>query len=109
MHHTMSALVLVALLAMGSGFPALADETAPASADAAQGEKLFGSAGCGWCHAEGGRAEGRGPRLAGIKKDDAFIHNRIRNGYQGQMPGFKQFSEAQISSLIAYVRSLPAQ
>jgi mono/diheme cytochrome c family protein len=109
MHHTMSALILVALLAAGSVAPAFADEAASDGGAAAKGEQLFGSAGCGWCHSEGGRAPGKGPKLAGIQKDDAFIHNRIKNGYPGQMPGFKQFSDAQINSLIAYVRSLPAQ
>ena len=62
---------------------------------------------CGWCHQQGGRAAGRGPKLAGIKKDDAYIINRIKHGKPGTMPAFgRAFSDGQIVAILAYIRSL---
>ena len=72
------------------------------------GETLFATS-CGWCHQQGGRVAGRGPKLAGSKKDDAYIVNRIKYGKQGAMPGFeKTFNDFQIVSILQYIRSLPA-
>src|SRR5690349_18984316 len=42
------------------------------------GEKLFATS-CGWCHSSGGRAAGKGPKLAGTDKSDEFIVNRIKH------------------------------
>jgi mono/diheme cytochrome c family protein len=62
---------------------------------------------CGWCHAQGGRAAGRGPKLAGTKRSDAFIVGRIKNGKLGAMPAFGHaFSDAQIIAILAYIRGL---
>ena len=72
------------------------------------GETLFATS-CGWCHQQGGRVAGRGPKLAGSKKDDAYIVNRIKYGKQGAMPAFeKTFNDFQIVSILQYIRSLPA-
>lgn len=73
------------------------------------GEVLFATS-CGWCHQQGGRAAGRGPKLAGSKRDDDFILNRIKRGKQGAMPSFEHsFNDEQIQAILAYIRALPAQ
>jgi mono/diheme cytochrome c family protein len=70
------------------------------------GATLFATT-CGWCHQDGGRAEGRGPKLAGTDKSDAFIINRIKTGKQGAMPAFgAAFSDPQIQAIVAYIRGL---
>ena len=86
----------------------LAAVTAQAKADDApvDGAKLFATS-CGWCHSDGGRVAGKGPKLAGSKRDEDFIRTRIKQGKQGAMPGFAhQFDDAQISQIIVYIRSL---
>jgi mono/diheme cytochrome c family protein len=78
-------------------------EASPSDID---GETLFATS-CGWCHQQGGRAQGRGPKLAGIQKDDAFIINRIKHGKPGAMPAFgRAFTDSQIVAILAYIRSL---
>jgi mono/diheme cytochrome c family protein len=68
--------------------------------------QLFAST-CGFCHAEGGRAAGRGPQLMNSPRDDDFIRNRIKNGKEGAMPAFgTAFSDTQIDEIIKYIRSL---
>ena len=70
------------------------------------GATLFATV-CGWCHQDGGRAEGKGPKLAGTTRSDEFILNRIRNGKTGAMPAFAgSFSEGQIIAILAYIRTL---
>ena len=77
-----------------------------ASPNDIDGETMFATS-CGWCHQQGGRAAGRGPKLAGIQKDDAFIINRIKHGKPGTMPAFgRAFSDGQIIAILAYIRSL---
>ena len=50
---------------------------------------------------------GRGPKLAGTDQPDAYLLNRIRVGKEGAMPGYgRAFSEGQLRSLLAYIRSL---
>ena len=62
---------------------------------------------CGWCHSDGGRAAGKGPQLMESKKDDDFLHNRIKNGKDGAMPAFgAMFSDAQIDGIVKYIRAL---
>lgn len=82
---------------------------APAAApttDALDGEKLFSSS-CGFCHQDGGRAAGRGPKLAGTDRSDRDLLNRIRAGKEGAMPAYSRaFTEAQLRAIIAYIRSL---
>jgi len=78
----------------------------PAPADAAEGAKLFGTT-CGFCHQDGGRVAGRGPKLAGTDRPDEYLLNRIRLGKDGAMPAYgRAFNEAQLRSLLAYIRSL---
>ena len=78
----------------------------PAVADPRVGEQLFAST-CGFCHQDGGRVAGRGPKLAGTDQPDAYLLNRIRVGKEGAMPGYgRAFSEGQLRSLLAYIRSL---
>ncbi len=92
----LAALTPLALLA--SEPPALAKETAA---------ELFATAGCGWCHEQGGRVAGKGPKLAGTTRSDAFIVDRIKNGKEGSMPSFEgTLTNAQIKSLVRYIRSL---
>jgi mono/diheme cytochrome c family protein len=77
--------------------------TAP---DLAAGEQIFANL-CGFCHQNGGRVAGRGPKLAGTERPDDFIVNRIRTGKEGAMPAYgRAFTDAQVRSLVAYIRSL---
>jgi mono/diheme cytochrome c family protein len=79
---------------------------AEASPDDIDGPTMFATL-CGFCHQDGGRAEGRGPKLAGTKRSDQYIVERIRNGKPGSMPAFGgAFSEGQIVAILAYIRAL---
>jgi len=87
-----------------------AKPTAPpppeASPNDIDGATLFAGV-CGFCHQDGGRSEGKGPKLAGTKRSDDFIIARIRNGKPGAMPAFGgAFSEGQIIAILAYIRAL---
>ena len=85
---------------------ALTPSAPQASSDDIDGETMFATS-CGWCHAQGGRAAGRGPKLAGTKRSDEFIIDRVKHGKPGAMPAFgRAFSEAQIIAILAYIRSL---
>jgi len=67
---------------------------------------LFAST-CGFCHANGGREQGKGPKLMGTKRSDAFIINRIRQGKEGSMPSFKDaLSDGEIRGILHYIRNL---
>ena len=69
-------------------------------------DQLFAGT-CGFCHADGGRAPGRGPQLMDSPRDDEFIRNRIKTGKQGAMPAFgESFSDAQIDEIIKHIRAL---
>ncbi len=62
---------------------------------------------CGFCHQDGGRTAGRGPKLAGTTRSDDFIIARIRDGKPGSMPAFGgALSEGQIIAILAYIRAL---
>jgi mono/diheme cytochrome c family protein len=84
-------------------------ETRPppeASPNDIDGPTMFATL-CGYCHQDGGRAEGKGPKLAGTKRSDEYIIERIRNGKPGAMPAFGgTFSEGQIIAILAYIRTL---
>ena len=54
----------------------------PAGADPVIGSQLFTNL-CGFCHQDGGRVAGRGPKLAGTDRPDEYILNRIRTGKEG--------------------------
>lgn len=69
-----------------------------------RGEMLYGTA-CVFCH--GPNKVGNPPLyppLTGVVRSDVELADQIRNG-KGIMPAFSQFSEKQISDLIAYLRS----
>ncbi len=102
------AFVAVLTLAATVGHSQDRSETAasPPGADPAAGQQIFAST-CGFCHQDGGRAAGRGPKLAGTDRPDAYLLNRIRVGKDGAMPAYgRAFSDAQLRSLVAYIRSL---
>jgi mono/diheme cytochrome c family protein len=84
--------------------------SAPAAGggDPATGEQIFVNL-CGFCHQDGGRVAGRGPKLAGTDRPDDYLVHRIRTGKEGAMPAYgRAFTEAQVRSLVAYIRSLKA-
>jgi len=104
------ALVLPTACALAQQSPGAATKAearpAEASPNDIDGATLFASV-CGFCHQNGGRAEGRGPKLAGTTRSDDFILDRIRNGKPGSMPAFGgAFSEGQIVAILAYIRTL---
>src|SRR3954452_24267620 len=77
-----------------------------ASSNDIDGETMFATS-CGWCHQQGGRAAGRGPKLAGDKHSDEYLIDRIKHGKGGAMPAFgRVFSDGQIIAILAYIRSL---
>jgi mono/diheme cytochrome c family protein len=86
--------------------PANTRPSPEASPNDIDGATMFATV-CGYCHQDGGRTEGKGPKLAGTKRSDDFIIARIRNGKPGAMPAFGgTFSEGQIIAVLAYIRSL---
>jgi mono/diheme cytochrome c family protein len=89
--------------------PTPAPET-PAAPEASSadidGQTMFATA-CGFCHENGGRVEGKGPKLAGSTKSDKFLIDRIKQGKPGAMPAFgRAFSDGQIIAILAYIRGL---
>ncbi|WP_315836555.1 cytochrome c [Bradyrhizobium prioriisuperbiae] len=83
--------------------PGHADDAAPADINVKQ---LFATS-CGWCHQNGGRTQGRGPKLMGTEKTDEEIITQIRKGNPRGMPAFGQtFNDAQIHAIVAYIRGL---
>jgi mono/diheme cytochrome c family protein len=79
--------------------------TGGASGDAAAGEAVFGSAGCGDCHAleAAGSSGNIGPNLDESKPDAALVEERVRNG-SGPMPAFEgRLSDTEIADVTAYV------
>ena len=69
--------------------------------------RLFATS-CGWCHQAGGRAAGRGPKLAGTDKSDEFIIRQIKQGKPPGMPAFgRSFNDDQIQAIVGYIRALP--
>jgi len=83
------------------------DTAPPADSSAAfDVEKLFAST-CGWCHSDGGRVAGKGPKLMGTTLTDEEITRRIMLGKSGAMPAFAgAFSGDQIKAIIKYIREL---
>ena len=108
--------VIAATLAMIGPLPAAAIDEQPGSAKPpsqaeasstdVEGEQMFATT-CGFCHQDGGRAPGRGPKLSKSERSDEFIIERIKKGKVGAMPGFGAvFSEGQILAILAYIRGL---
>jgi mono/diheme cytochrome c family protein len=105
-------IILMAGIALASPVGVVAQQSqAPDQGQAASpndidGETMFATS-CGFCHQSGGRAEGKGPKLAGTTRSDDFIAERIRKGKPGAMPAFgSAFSESQIMAIVAYIRTL---
>ena len=83
-------------------------ETEPgggATGDAAAGEAVYASAGCGGCHTleAAGSSGNIGPNLDESKPAPELVVDRVTNG-RGAMPAFKdQLDEAQIQNVAAFV------
>jgi mono/diheme cytochrome c family protein len=79
---------------------------AEASPDDIEGGKMFATT-CGFCHQDGGRHAGRGPKLSKSERSDEFIVERIKKGKTGAMPAYGAvFSDGQIIAILAYIRGL---
>jgi mono/diheme cytochrome c family protein len=111
-------IVIMAALAIGGSSLATAARAEQSSTTASQssepeastsdidGEQVFLNT-CGFCHENGGRAAGRGPKLAHSARSDEFIIQRIKKGKLGSMPAFgSAFSDSQIIAILAYIRAL---
>jgi mono/diheme cytochrome c family protein len=80
-------------------------EPSASAGDAAAGEAVFASAGCGGCHTleAAGSSGNVGPNLDEAKPAHALVVDRVTNG-KSVMPSFKgQLSEKQIQDVAAYV------
>jgi mono/diheme cytochrome c family protein len=93
--------------------PANSAEQAPVpnagdkAAQIERGSQAFIANGCGWCHANGGRKEGRCPQLMDDAHDDDFLMTRIATGSPGRMPAFGQSLPIEdIQAIIVYIRNL---
>ena len=77
--------------------------------DSEEIKRLFAK-NCALCHFNYGLDPGRGaPKLAGTQLSLKGVYDRIANGKQGVMPGFKkQLSEQEIQALAEYIKGLPA-
>ena len=79
---------------------------AEASPDDIEGGKMFATT-CGFCHQDGGRHAGRGPKLSKSERSDEYIVERIKKGKVGAMPAYGSvFSDGQIIAILAYIRGL---
>ena len=103
--------------AAGGEEPALTETTAEtetepetesgggATGDAAAGEAVFASAGCGGCHTLGaaGSSGNVGPNLDESKPPLELVLDRVTNG-QGVMPAFQdELEETEIQNVAAFV------
>jgi len=89
--------------AEGSATPPAQAEASPSDID---GQQMFATT-CGFCHQDGGRAAGRGPKLSKSERSDEYIIERIRKGKTGAMPEYGAvFSDGQIIAILAYIRGL---
>jgi mono/diheme cytochrome c family protein len=87
----------------GSASPQAQAEASPNDID---GRTMFTS-NCGFCHQDGGRHAGRGPKLSKSERSDEYIIERIKKGKTGSMPAYGAvFNDAQITALLAYIRGL---
>ncbi|HXV08748.1 MAG TPA: cytochrome c [Burkholderiales bacterium] len=101
----MKPLILMALaVACGAPMAASADDK-----DSDAIKKLFAK-NCALCHFNYGLDPGRGaPKLAGTQLSLKGVYDRIANGKQGVMPGFKKLlTEQEIQALADYIKALPA-
>jgi mono/diheme cytochrome c family protein len=105
-------IILIAGIALSFPAGAHAQQSRPPNQDQSaspndiEGGQMFATS-CGFCHENGGRTPGKGPKLAGTTRSDDFIVERIKKGKPGAMPAFGgAFSESQIMAIVAYIRSL---
>lgn len=99
-------LSFAALAQSAAAEPAGPPAPAEASPDDINGEQMFATT-CGFCHQDGGRHEGRGPKLSNSERSDEYIIDRIKKGKGGAMPAYGSvFSEGQIIAILAYIRGL---
>jgi mono/diheme cytochrome c family protein len=69
-------------------------------------ERLFANT-CGWCHSDGGREKGKGPKLMGTQLTDSEIATRIKVGKPGYMPSFASaFNDDDVKAIVHYIRAL---
>lgn len=79
--------------------------TSTVEGDAAAGDQVFASQGCGGCHTltAAGSKGNVGPNLDEAKPDLGLVVDRVTNG-KGVMPSFKDsLNEKQIADVAAYV------
>jgi mono/diheme cytochrome c family protein len=89
--------------AAGSANPLPQAEASPNDID---GQQMFATT-CGFCHQDGGRHAGRGPKLSKSERSDEFMIDRIKKGKVGAMPAYGSvFSDGQIIAILAYIRGL---
>jgi mono/diheme cytochrome c family protein len=87
----------------GSGNPLPQAEASPNDID---GQQMFATT-CGFCHQDGGRHAGRGPKLSKSERSDEYIVERIKKGKAGAMPAYGSvFTDGQIIAILAYIRGL---
>ena len=101
-------LLLMGILAVPlvRAVPPAAQQATGTSEDTIDVNQLFAS-GCGWCHSDGGRVAGKGPKLMDSPRSDDYLRNRIKVGKEGAMPAFGEvFTDAQIDAIIRYIRLL---
>lgn len=97
--------VVAATIACGIPVAAQQATTAP-NEPTTDVSRLFAST-CGFCHSDGGRSAGKGPKLMDSPRSDDLIRDRIIHGKEGAMPAFGEvFSDAQIDAILNYIRSL---
>ena len=108
--------ISVAAIALGAAMMLPGKTVARPVVDAAEGKAVF-SANCDQCHSSTSKTVKVGPGLLGLYKGgklpasvkpvtDANVKARILNG-GGGMPAFKgSLTDAQIASVIAYLRTL---
>jgi mono/diheme cytochrome c family protein len=90
-------------MALAAGAACAADQPAISDADV---KRLFATT-CGFCHVNGGRAEGKGPQLMNTTRSDEYMMNRIATGKPGRMPAYGgALSLEQIEAIIHYIRNL---
>jgi mono/diheme cytochrome c family protein len=79
---------------------------AEASPNDIDGQQMFATT-CGFCHQDGGRHAGRGPKLSKSARSDEYLIERIKKGKAGAMPAYGSvFSDGQIIGILAYIRGL---
>ena len=72
----------------------------------AHGRKFYARS-CAECHSDDASGD-EGPDLRGLPFSNRRVAKIVREGIKGEMPSFrKKYGDKEISSLIAFLRSLP--